>query len=57
MIPGFIPTYMKIIFISMLYPTILMLVIRAFGMKQGLCKLRPSAGRKNTRNEPTWHVY
>jgi len=28
----------------MLYPTILMLVIRAVGMKPGVCKLRPSAG-------------
>jgi len=43
--------------ISMLYPPILMLVIHAVRMKPGLCKLRPSAGRRNTRNEPTWHVY
>jgi len=56
MIPGFIPTYMKIT-ISLLYPTILMLVIHAVGMKPDLCKLRPSAGRRNTRNQPTWHVY
>ena len=57
MIPGFIPTYMKIIFINMLFPTILMLVIHAFRMKPGLCKLRPLAGRRNTRNQPIWRVY
>jgi hypothetical protein len=56
-ISGFIPTYMKITFINLLCPTILMLVIYAVRMKPGLCKLRLSAGRRNTRNQPTWHVY
>ena len=53
MIPGFITNYKKIIFNSMLYPTILMMVICAVRMKPGMCKLRPSAGigcpNKSTR--------